>query len=73
MRIPNEIKEIETMEVQQTTNSRRKVLNHVVCNILVESGFDVCEKQALETLTEMLQSCKFFTTNYCHVIVFVVI
>ncbi|XP_033324638.1 TBP-associated factor 8 [Megalopta genalis] len=40
----------------QTTNTRRKILNHVVCSILVESGYDTGEKQALETLTEMLQS-----------------
>ena len=40
----------------QTTNTRRKILNHVVCSILVECGYDTCEKQALETITEMLQS-----------------
>ncbi|XP_076651540.1 TBP-associated factor 8 [Halictus rubicundus] len=40
----------------QTTNTRRKILNHVVCSILVESGYDTGDKEALETLTEMLQS-----------------
>ncbi|XP_012235396.1 transcription initiation factor TFIID subunit 8 [Linepithema humile] len=40
----------------QTVNTRRKILNQVVCSILVECGYDTCEKQALETLTEMLQS-----------------
>lgn len=45
------------MEVEQC-NSRRKVLNHVVCSILTEVGFESCEKAALETLTEMLQACK---------------
>lgn len=40
----------------QTTNTRRKILNHAVCSMLVESGYDTCEKQPLETLTEMLQS-----------------
>ncbi|KAG7190045.1 hypothetical protein KM043_006193 [Ampulex compressa] len=40
----------------QVTNTRRKILNHVVCSILVECGYDACEKQTLETLTEMLQS-----------------
>ncbi|XP_015517026.1 transcription initiation factor TFIID subunit 8 [Neodiprion pinetum] len=40
----------------QTVNTRRKVLNHVVCSILVENGFETCERQALETLTEMLQA-----------------
>ncbi|XP_017889467.1 transcription initiation factor TFIID subunit 8 [Ceratina calcarata] len=46
---------INNMDVQ-TTNTRRKILNHVVCSILVECGYDTCEKQALETLTEMIQS-----------------
>ncbi|KAF7409833.1 hypothetical protein HZH68_004214 [Vespula germanica] len=40
----------------QFVNTRRKILNHVICSILVECGYDTCEKQALETLTEMLQS-----------------
>ncbi|XP_012284344.1 transcription initiation factor TFIID subunit 8-like [Orussus abietinus] len=40
----------------QTINTRRKIINHVVCSILVESGFETCEKQALECLTEMIQS-----------------
>ena len=42
----------------QTVNTRRKILNQVVSSILVECGYDTCEKQVLETLTEMLQSCK---------------
>ncbi|XP_047347231.1 transcription initiation factor TFIID subunit 8 isoform X2 [Vespa velutina] len=40
----------------QFVNTRRKILNHVICSILVECGYDTCDKQALETLTEMLQS-----------------
>ncbi|XP_011639539.2 transcription initiation factor TFIID subunit 8 [Pogonomyrmex barbatus] len=40
----------------QTINTRRKILNQVICSILVECGYDICEKQVLETLTEMLQS-----------------
>ncbi|XP_034939039.1 transcription initiation factor TFIID subunit 8 [Chelonus insularis] len=43
-----------TMEVQ-SSNARRKILNHAVGSILAEAGFDNCEKQVLETLTEMLQ------------------
>ncbi|XP_066586888.1 transcription initiation factor TFIID subunit 8 [Prorops nasuta] len=43
------------MEVQ-TVNTRRKILNHVICSILMECGYDFCDKPALETLTEMLQS-----------------
>jgi len=42
----------------QIFNTRRKILNQIVCSILVESGYDTCEKQVSETLTEMLQSCK---------------
>jgi len=42
----------------QTINARRKILNQVVSSIFVECGYDTCEKQVLETLTEMLQSCK---------------
>lgn len=42
----------------QILNTRRKILNQVVSSILVEYGYDTCEKEVLETLTEMLQSCK---------------
>lgn len=40
----------------QVVGSRRKILNHAVCSILMECGFESCEKAALETLTELLQS-----------------
>ncbi|KAG5311992.1 TAF8 factor, partial [Acromyrmex insinuator] len=40
----------------QTVNTRRKILSQVISSILVECGYDTCEKQVLETLTEMLQS-----------------
>ncbi|XP_011705617.1 PREDICTED: transcription initiation factor TFIID subunit 8 [Wasmannia auropunctata] len=40
----------------QIVNTRRKILNHVVSSILVECGYEMCDKQVLETLTEMLQS-----------------
>lgn len=40
----------------QTANTRRKVLNHALCSILLECGYESCEKQALESLTEMLQA-----------------
>ncbi|KAM0726825.1 Transcription initiation factor TFIID subunit 8 [Formica fusca] len=53
----------------QTVNTRRKILNQVICSILVECGYDTCEKQTLETLTEMLQSFIVETgasaRNYC--------
>ncbi|KAK0095277.1 hypothetical protein PV326_008774 [Microctonus aethiopoides] len=40
----------------QITNPRRRVLNHVIANLLVENSFDNCEKEVFETLTEMLQA-----------------
>ncbi|XP_012539701.2 transcription initiation factor TFIID subunit 8 [Monomorium pharaonis] len=40
----------------QTVNTRRKILSQVISSILVESGYDTCEKQVLETFTEMLQA-----------------
>ncbi|XP_050455253.1 transcription initiation factor TFIID subunit 8 [Cataglyphis hispanica] len=53
----------------QSINTRRKILNQVVCSILVECGYDTCEKQTVETLTEMLQSFIVETgasaRNYC--------
>ncbi|EFN80950.1 transcription initiation factor TFIID subunit 8 [Harpegnathos saltator] len=53
----------------QTVNTRRKILSHVVCSILVECGFDACEKEVVETFTEMLQSFIVETgasaRNYC--------
>lgn len=42
----------------QTISTRRKILNHAICSILTECGFESCERGALETLTEMLQSRK---------------
>ena len=45
----------------QTTSTRRKILSHAICSILTECGFEACERGALETLTEMLQSCKLFS------------
>lgn len=52
------------METQQVTNSRRKILNYVISGILTESEFITCEKQVMETLTEMLQSCKYWSHFY---------
>lgn len=40
-------------------NPKRKVLQVVVASILNESGFDAVDKDALDTITEMLQCCKF--------------
>lgn len=37
-------------------NPRRKILQMAVSTVLIDSGFDTIEKDALETLTEMFQS-----------------
>ncbi|XP_038675801.1 transcription initiation factor TFIID subunit 8 isoform X2 [Scyliorhinus canicula] len=37
--------------------ARRRTLQVVVSSLLTEAGFDAAEKAAVETLTEMLQSC----------------
>lgn len=39
-------------------NPRRKILQMATSTVLMESGFDSVEKDALETVTEMLQSSK---------------
>jgi transcription initiation factor TFIID subunit 8 len=39
------------------TNPRRKALTAAVCSLCGEAGFEACERSAVETLTEMLQSC----------------
>lgn len=39
-------------------NPRRKILHQAVGILVQEVGFHDAEKVALETLTEMLQSCK---------------
>lgn len=42
----------------QNGNPRRKILQMAASTVLMESGFDSVEKDALETVTEMLQSSK---------------
>lgn len=37
---------------------RRKVLKEAVCLLVAETGFAVATDEAIETLVEMLQSCK---------------
>lgn len=39
--------------------ARRRTLQVVVSALLTESGFESAEKAAVETLTEMLQSCMY--------------
>lgn len=48
----------KTESTQITGNARRKILNLAVSQILMEKGFDSADKECLETLTEMLQSCE---------------
>lgn len=37
----------------------------VVSSLLTEAGFESAEKASVETLTEMLQSCKYQETTDC--------
>ena len=40
------------------TDPRRKVLKEAVCLLVSETGFTVATEECIETLVEMLQSCK---------------
>lgn len=44
--------------MDQQTSVYRKMLAAAISSILMEYGFDTVEKDALGTLTEMLQACK---------------
>lgn len=39
--------------------ARRRTLQVVISALLTESGFESAEKAAVETLTEMMQSCTY--------------
>lgn len=39
-------------------DARRKFLTMALSTMLMDAGFDLIEKQCLETLCEMFQSCK---------------
>lgn len=57
-----------TEKLEGSIDARRRILNIAVSTVLLETGFDFCDKMSLETLTEMLQACKFnyqFTDHYC--------
>lgn len=43
--------------MEQQVNIYRKMLAAAASSILLEYGFDTVEKEALGTLTEMLQAC----------------
>lgn len=47
-----------TEKVESGPDARRRILNIAVSTVLLETGFDAADKMSLETLTEMLQSCK---------------
>lgn len=50
---------MEKPESQTVGNdARRKVLHMAVSSILMEKGVETADKMCLETLTEMIQSCK---------------
>lgn len=46
------------MEKPETGNPRKKILRQTVCAILLEKGIDRADDDVIETLTEMLGSCK---------------
>lgn len=48
--------------MEQQVNVYRKMLAAAVSSVLLEYGVDTVEKEALGTLTEMLQACTY--TNY---------
>lgn len=49
---------MEKSEIQSNAVAHRKILSMVVSSTLQEIGIDSTDKVVLETLTEMLQSCK---------------
>lgn len=48
-----------TEKLECAIDARRRILNIAVSTVLLETGFGSCDKMALETLTEILQSCKY--------------
>lgn len=42
----------------------RKIVTAGISCLLVEAGFDSADNQALETLVEMVQSCKYHSKSY---------
>lgn len=52
---------IVNAEKMEELNTRRKILSRVICTLLVEAGYDTADKQAVEVLTEMLQSCEYLS------------
>lgn len=46
------------MDKVETGNPRKKILRQTVSAILLEKGIDRADEDVLETLTEMLASCK---------------
>lgn len=51
---------MEKSENPITNNPRRKFLKMAVSSILLETGFDGANNDCLETLIEMITSCKSF-------------
>lgn len=51
----------KTMEKPESTvpDPRRKILNMAISSVLAEAGFDSADKECLETLSEMSQSCEY--------------
>lgn len=49
-----------------SSSARRKVLFATVSSACYEAGFTTAERSCLETLTEMLQSCKFIFIRFIY-------
>jgi len=43
----------------------RRTLKMTVCALALDAGFAAADDSALETLTEMLQSCELHACSYC--------
>ena len=54
----------EDFTMDALARSRRKALKVAVGALCLEVGFGIAEESALETLTEMLQSCRFYSYRH---------
>lgn len=50
--------------MDQQTDPHRKMIVMSVSSVLKECGFDTAEKDALGTLTEMMQACKYLLRKH---------
>lgn len=55
--------------MEQCPNVYRKMLTAGISSVLVALGVDAADRDVLETLTEMIQCCKYILTNYCKIFI----